>query len=181
MLKSLIEKLKIKSEILNTGVYIKIQTKSLKKDVEFVLHNLPKQTIKGIEILEEIFEVNSQPHQIIIKQTMNAMDIKREIGKFVYREKRWKKQEEVARKLLAEEKIDLEMFHRIYKTDDYLKVFEHINKDIFAVFYGNESMTLDEIGVAINSLYIKEFTDKNFSRQNNLDKLIDSLFIKEDN
>lgn len=159
---------------------MEIQTKKLQSDVEFVLFNLPKEMIKGIEIIEQIYDVEQEPHQIIVKQTMNAMDIKRQIGLYIFREKRWKKQEEITKKLLAEEKIDLKMFHEIHQTNDYLIVYEKINADVFAVAYGFDKMQLDEIAHAVNSLYIKEFTEYNFSKQHNLDKLVDSLFNNEE-
>lgn len=160
------------------GVYIEIHTEKLKQDVEFVLFNLPKNLVKGIEIIEEIFDVEAQSHQIIVKATMTTIDVKRQIGKYVFREKRWIKQEDITRKLFAEEKVDLDMFYEIYETKDYLKVYENVCMDVFAVFYGNESMSLDEISVAINSLYIKNLTDKKISQhqQEKLENFVDELF-----
>lgn len=172
--------MKIKKVIKKNGLYIEIYTKKLQSDVEFVLFNLPKEMTQGIEIIEQIYDVEHEPHQIIVKQTMSAMDIKRQIGLYVFREKRWKKQEDVTKKLLAEEKIDLKLFYEIHDTTDYLTVYEHINADVFAVSYGFDKMQLDEIAHAVNSLYIKDFTEYNFSKQYNLDKLVDSLFDNED-
>ena len=176
MFGKLSRKIKIKNDIKKYGVFIDIQTTKLKQDVEFVLHNLPKTMVKGIEIIEHIFEVPNEPQQILVKPTMNAMDIKRQIGIHVFRKKRWDQQEVFAKKLLAEEKIDLKMFYEVYDTEDYLTVYEIINADIFAVAYGNDSMSITEIAHAVNSLYIKKFTEINFSKQHNLDNLVEALF-----
>lgn len=180
MFEKILNKVKIKKEIKKNGLYIDIQTTKLRNNVEFVLYNLPKQMVKGIEIIEEIYDVEHEPHQIIVKQTMNAMDIKRQIGLFVFREKRWDKQEEFTKKLLAEEKIDLKLFYEIYDTRDYLTVYEFVNADVFAVAYGNDFMALDEISHAVNSLYIKTFTEINFSKQHSLDNLVESLFNQQE-
>lgn len=180
MFENVKKKLRINMQKLRYGVYIDIHTASLKNNVEFILHNLPKRIIKGIEIIEEIFDRNSSPYQLIVKETMSAMDIKREIGKFVFREKRWERQEDVSKKLLANEMIDLETFFYAYDTRDYLKIYELVNADVFAVFYGNEAMKLEEVAHAINMLYIKDYTDKNFSQQNDIDSLIEHLFQQED-
>jgi len=160
------------------GVYIDVHTDKLRQDVEFILFNLPKKMVKGIEIIEEIFDVEAKSHQIIVKATMNTIDVKRQIGKYVFREKRWEKQEEITRKLFAEEKVDLDMFYEIYETREYMKVYENVCMDVFAVYYGNESMSIDEISVAINSLYIKNLTDKNISQsqQEKLESFVDELF-----
>jgi len=176
MLNGIQKKWRIWIQKLRYGVYIDITTPKLKKDVEFVLHNLPKQIIKGIEIIEEIFDTESESHQLFVKETMNAMDIKREIGKFIFRKKRWGRQEEMAKKILAKEMIDLETFHYAYNTKDYLKIYEYVNADLFAVYYGNDSMKLEEIAHAINMLYIKDSTDKSASEQNDIDNLVNQLF-----
>lgn len=170
----------VRIQKLRFGVYIDIRSPKLKNNVEFILHNLPKDIIKGIEIIEEIFDTHSQPHQLIVKETMNAMDIKREIGKFVFREKRWDKQEDVAKKLLAQEMIDLQTLHHAYDTTDYLKIYEYVNSDVFAVFYGNDSMKIEEIAHAINMLYVKDYTDKNFAQQNDIDNLVSELFAENE-
>lgn len=180
MFKKFIKSNKLKKEKLKNGVSLEIQSKKLKSDVEFVLYHLPKELVKGMEIIEQIYEQKHEPHQIIVKTTMNAIEIKQSIGLFIFREKRWERQEEITKKLLAEEKIDLKMFHEIHKTDNYLKVYELINADVFAVAYGNTSLNIDEIAYAVNNLYIKKFTDINFSKQYNLNSLVDSLFEKSD-
>jgi hypothetical protein len=41
-------------------------------------------------------------------------------------------------------------------------------------------MTLDEIAIAINSLYIKKFADKNFSSKHKIENLVDELFKQQD-
>ena len=181
MLASIKKKWRIRTQKLRYGVYIDIHSQRLKNNVEFILHNLPKEVIKGIELIEEIFDTKSESNQLIVKETMNAMDIKREIGKFVFREKRWAKQEEVAKKLLAQEMIDLDTFFNAYETRDYLKIYENVNADVFAVYYGNESMKLEEVAHAINMLYIKDYTDKNFSQQNDIDNLVAQLFDNQEN
>lgn len=170
-----------KKKKVNDGVFIDVKTQKLREDVEFVLFNLPKDLIRGIEIIENIFDVEAKPHQLIVYATMSTMDIKRHIGRFVYREKRWDKQEEIARKLFAEEKVDLDMFYQIYETNDYMKAFENVCMDIFAVYYGNDSMTIDEISLAINSLYIKTATDKTISieQQEQLESFVEDLFSSE--
>lgn len=181
MLKQLKKSWRIKVQKLKHGVYVDIHTEKLKNNVEFILHNLPKRIIKGIEIIEEIFDTESTPYQLIVKETMSAMDIKREIGKFVFREKRWERQEDVSKKLLANEMIDLETFFHAYDTRDYLKIYEFVNADVFAVYFGNEAMKLEEVAHAINMLYVKDYTDKNFSQQNDIDMLIEHLFQEEEN
>lgn len=174
-------KLRIKFEKLKHGIFLDVHSDKLKKDVEFILYNLPKPLIKGIEIIEEVFEVKAEPHQIIVKETMNAMDIKRIIGRYVYREKRWIKQEDIARKLLAEEKINEARFYSVYNAKNYLEFFEIVNGDIFAVYFGNETMTLDEIGVALNSLYIKAYNDKKQEEESdgNIASFIEDLFAND--
>jgi len=174
-LKKKIEKKKI---MLKDGVYVDISTDKLRQDVEFILHNLPKDLVKGIEIIEGIFDVEAEPHQIIVKSTMTTIEIKRQIGKFIFQKKRWEKQEEITRKLFAEEKVDLDMFFEIYETRDYLRVYENVCMDVFSVYYGNDSMNLDEISIAINSLYIKNLTDKNVSKeqQSEMESFINDLF-----
>lgn len=176
MFEKLSKKLQKKKEKKKNGIYLDIQTTKLKNNVEFVLYNLPKHVIKGIEIMEDIYDIDHEPHQIIVKQTMNAMDIKRQIGIYIFRNKRWDKQEEFTKQLLAEEKIDLKMFYEIYGTTDYLTVYELINADVFAVSFGDKHMDIEEISHAVNSLYIKTFTEINFSKQHSLDSLVDSLF-----
>lgn len=166
----------IKKQKLSRGVYIDIKTPKLQQDVEFILFSLPKKLVKGIEIIEEIYDVEAESHQIIVKSTMDVMDIKRQIGKFIFREKRWEKLEEVSKYLLAEEMIDMDMFKNIYDTHDYLKIYEIVNQDVFAVYYGNEDMTFDEVQLAINSLYIKELTNKEIIKENNLDQFVNDLF-----
>lgn len=165
---------------LKNGAFINITSEKLKQNVEFVLHTLPNSLVKGMVIIEEVFEREAEPHQIILKETMNAMDIKRQIGHFVFQEKRWKEQEEISRKLLAQEKIDLEMFYEVYETKDYLTIYQKINADVFAVYYGNKTMNVDEIAIAINSLYIKRFADKNFSNQHKIENLIEKLFSEQE-
>ncbi|PGK51651.1 hypothetical protein CN918_28055 [Priestia megaterium] len=181
VLDNLKKRWKIQLHKLRYGVYIDIHTQSLKNNVEFILHNLPKPVIKGIEIIEDIFDRDAYPHQVILKETMSAIDVKREIGKYVFREKRWPDQENVAKKLLAQEMIDLETFRYAYDTMDYLKIYEAVNFDVFAVYYGNDSMKLQEVAHAINMLYIKDYTDRNFSQQNAIDNLVDQLFNEESN
>jgi len=167
-----------KKTMLRDGVYVDISTDKLRQDVEFILHNLPKDLVKGIEILEGIFDIETEPHQIIVKSTMTTIEIKRQIGKFIFQKKRWEKQEEITRKLFAEEKVDLDMFFEIYETRDYLRVYENVCMDVFSVYYGNESMNLDEISIAINSLYIKNLTDKYTSKeqQSEMESFINDLF-----
>lgn len=159
-------------------VKLDIKTQKLKRDVEFILHNLPLSIIGGIEIIENVFEIESKSNQIFVYSTMNTIDIKRKIGKFIFDNKRWDKQEEITRKLFAEEKIDLDSFYETYDTKDYMKVYENVCLDVFAVYYGNESLTLDETAVAINSLYMKNLSDKteDAESQEALDDLVDSLF-----
>jgi hypothetical protein len=158
------------------GSYIQIQTESLKEAVDFVLHNIPKNMIKGIEIIEELFEVDSNSNQLIVKPTMDHMDIKRQIGRFIYRKKRWKEQEEISRNLLANEKIDINMFYEAYDTENYLLAYEIVNADVFAVSFGNPTMSIEEVAIAINSLYIKEKADNNYSKQHRIDDFVDDLF-----
>ncbi|WP_336770218.1 hypothetical protein [Bacillus bombysepticus] len=158
------------------GVFIDIKSPQLLQDVEFILYNLPKTLIKGIEIIEEVYDVEAEPHQIIVNHAMNVIDIKKQIGKYVFREKRWKEQEEITKTILATEKIDVAMFREIYNTNDYLKIYEVVNQDVFAVCYGHTDMTMDEIVLAINSLYIKEFTDRENLKNNNLDDFVNQLF-----
>jgi len=181
MLENLKKRWKIELHKLRYGVYIDIYSPSLKNNVEFILHNLPKPVIKGIEIIEDIFDREAYPHQVILKETMNAIDVKREIGRYVFREKLWADQENIAKKLLAQEMIDLETFRYAYDTMDYLKIYEAVNSDVFAVLYGNDSMKLEEAAHAINMLYIKDYTDRNFSQQNDIDNLVDELFNEQPN
>lgn len=175
MFKNLSKKLKIQQQMLRNGLYVDIQSKKLKSDVDFVLYNLPKKMVKGIEILEKQHGYEKGPQQIIVKPSMNAMDIKRQIGLFVFREKRWEQQELITKKLLAQEKIDLKIFYEIYNTDDYMTVYEFINSDVFAVSFGNDSMDINEIAHAVNSLYIKKFTELKFNKQHEMDDLIEKL------
>jgi hypothetical protein len=174
---SFIDGLKKKYTIWKTGVWIDIQSESLRQDVEFVLYTLPKKLIAGIEVHEALFETEASENQILVKTTMNALDIKRQIGKFVFRKKRWKEQEELTNKLLIQEKIDLETFYQAYETSNYLTVYEILNTDVFAVSYGNPTMNLDEIAIAVNSLYVKVFVEKNHSTE--LESFIDDLFSQE--
>lgn len=180
LLKNLNKKMKIRMEKLKNGVFIDIKTLKLKQDVEFILFNLPKDLVKGIELIEDVFEVDAEPHQIIVKSTMNAIDIKREIGRFVFREKRWKEQEQMTKKILSQEKIDMDLLYEIYGTKDNLVVYEQLNADVFAVCYGNAGMNLDQTSHAINGLYIKRITENMLSKQNDLESLVDSLFEQQD-
>lgn len=166
---------------LRHGVYIDIRSPKLKDNVEFILYNLPKPIIKGVEIIEDIFDRTKMEHQVIVKETMNAMEIKREIGRYIFQQKRWPNQETVSKKLLAQEMIDLETLYYVYDTKDYLKIYEFVNADVFAVYHGNESMRLEEVAHAINMLYVKDYTDKNFSQQNDIDNLVDQLFHEHEN
>lgn len=175
MFKTLTKKLKVQQHMFRNGLYIDIQTPKLRSDVEFVLQNLPKSLVKGIELIENTTESTNESRQIILKASMNAMDIKRQIGLYVFREKRWEKQEILTKKLLAEEKIDLKLFYEIYNTDDYMTVYECINSDVFAVSYGNDFMETSDTAHAVNSLYIKKFTELNFTKQHEVDDLINEL------
>lgn len=173
---NLMKRLNITRQKWKRGVYIDIKTPKLLQDVEFILFNLPKPLIKGIEIIEEIYDISAEPNQIIVHHAMSIIDVKRQIGKFVFREKRWKEQESITQQILATEKIDIAMFREIYETNDYRKIYEHVNQDVFAVCYGHKDMTMDETVLAINSLYIKQFTDRENLRSNNLDDFVDQLF-----
>lgn len=172
------DQLKKKIHIAKNGSWIDIQTESLRRDVEFVLYSLPKKLISGIEFTEEVFDKDVSPSQVIIKSTMNIIDIKRQIGAFVFRKKRWKEGEEITRKLLIQEKIDIDTFYQAYETDDYLTAYEKLNADVFAVAYGNATMNLDEISIAVNSLYVKVFIDKSHSTE--LESFINDLFASQD-
>lgn len=167
-----------KSSPKNMEIKIDIKTLSLKRNVEFILFNLPKNLIGGIEIIEDVFEGEETQNRIIVYATMNSIDIKRKIGRFIFDNKRWEVQEDMARKLFAEEKIDLDMFYEAYDTKDYLTVYKNVCLDIFAVYYGNEEMSLDEVALAINGLYIKNITDKKIEKESEdlLENLVDSLF-----
>ncbi|QST03098.1 hypothetical protein IMZ31_21350 (plasmid) [Pontibacillus sp. ALD_SL1] len=171
-------KWRIKLEKIKNGVFIDVTTEQLKKDVEFILYNLPKSYIKGIEIIEKLYDVESETHQIIVKQTMNAIDIKRQIGRFVFREGRWDEQEAISTKLLAEQMIDEQKFYDIYNVSNYLEFYEIVNADVFAVSFGNETMSVEEIGIAINSLYIKEYTDKSHAKKYNVSTFVEDLFAE---
>lgn len=161
------------------GVYVNITTPKLKQDVEFILFNLPKEMTKGIEIIEDIFDVETKPHQILVKATMNAIEIKREIGRFVFAHKRWDKQEEITRKILAGEKVDMNMLYFIYQTNNHADIYAHLNADVFSVCYGNSTMDVDQTSHAINGLYIKKYADYMNSQQYNIGDLVDALFDDE--
>ena len=169
-----LDKVKRNLKKIKQGVIVDIQNEDLKQKVEFVLYNLPKELIKGIEIVEEVYDVEAEENRIIIKNSMDPIDIKRQIGKFVFRNKRWDKQEETTQKLLAKELIDLSTFYDAYDTTNYLSVYEIINADVFSVYYGNPSMDLDEISIAINSLYSKNAAERSHSEA--LESFIDELF-----
>lgn len=153
-----------------------IKTSKLKHDIEFILHNLPIELVSGLVFIEDVFERAVADNEIFVQSTMSPVEIKREIGKIVYNHKRWDEQEEIARKLLAEEKIDLNLFENVYNTTDYIETFSYLTADVFAVYYGNDTMTLDEISIAINSLYIKNFAEEQFSGQKKIENLVNDLF-----
>lgn len=171
------DKVNKKIFIAKHGFWIDIQSENLRRDVEFVLYSLPKKLVSGIEFLEEVFDKDSSPSQVIVKRTMNIIDIKRQIGAFIFRKKRWKEGEEITQRLLIQEKIDLDIFYKAYDTTDYLTAYEMLNADVFAVYYGNPTMNLDEITIAINALYVKVFIEKNHSTE--LESFIDDLFQNE--
>lgn len=162
-------------------VVINIQTESLKQKVDFVLYNIPEDLLSGIILTEKIFEIPPKENEVFIKATMSPLEIKRQLGAFIFAKKRWAKQEEIAAKLMAEEKIDLHMFYEIYNTTNYMKIYEILNADIFAVYFNNPSMSIDEISMAINNLYIKEFADKTFSAKHRIENLVEKLFQDEKN
>jgi len=170
------KKLKVKMQILKSGVYLNIESPNLKTYIDYVLYGLPSELIKGIELVEKRNGVTIQPHQIVLTPTMNVMDIRRQIGLFIFDHKRWSKQEDIASELLTQNKIDIEMFYRIYQKRNHLELYRKINADVFAVTYGNDSIQLNETAHAINSFYIKEFTESNFSKQKDLNDLISSNY-----
>ena len=171
------DKFKKQMFVTKNGFWIDIQSESLRRDVEFVLYSLPKKLISGIEFSEEVFDKDPSPSQVIVKSTMSIIDIKRQVGAFIFRKRRWKEGEDITQKLLTQEKIDLEDFYKAYDTDDYLTAYEMLNADVFAVYYDNPSMNLDEISIAVNALYVRAFIEKSHSTE--LESFIDDLFKQE--
>lgn len=159
---------------------LEIKTKELREEVEFIILSLDLELLSGIEFIEDIFERSPRPNQVIVRTTMTTIDIKRKIGRFIYQEKRWAEQTKRTEELLTKNMIDLTIFKKVSKIESYKDMFEQINADVFAVCYGNESMTLDETAVAVNSLYIKEYAEKNYSTQHKIESLIDDLFTQSE-
>lgn len=167
-------KLKLGLQKAKNGFLVVIESEELKQKLDFVLFNLPKPLIKGMEIYEDVYKIDAHPNCIILNQSMDPIDIKRQIGKFVFRHKRWTKLEETTTKLLAMELIDIQKYYEVYQTDNYLMVYENVNADVFAVYYGNRTLDIDEISIAINSLYTKNTGKRAHSKA--LEKFIENLF-----
>lgn len=160
---------------------LSVTTPSLQEDILFVVSTIPEHLIKGIEFVENVYDVPMKKHQIHVKATMSAMDIKRKIGQFIHKGKRLKELEDVTKILLASEKIDLDLLSFAYGTDDDDFLFDVLNGDVFAVcFEGNPSdlLTIDieQAGQSVFMLYLKHHADFRQKQSQNLSGFIDSLF-----
>lgn len=173
MFKNMKKKSLIQKELKKNNIYFEFNSSDLERNFKFVLLTMPEEYTKNIVFVEEGIDVGSSFETIKFHAKDNAYSIKKKIGIHLLEKNKIPEFDSLSTSLLAKDKIKLNFLESSYGSNNPLTIFKELTTDIFAFFCAAPEFTEEEVANTINSIYLKNHVNQNYSKQKEIDSLFD--------